>query len=389
VEWAEGTDKVPRPEFAAYLSQAAECFDSVEMFPHFPKLPRTFYMHPEPRGTGGQAFLELVNRFKPRTLIDRELVKAFFLSLFWGGRPGARPGWLFTADDEADLRKGRGSGKSMLARIGAYLTGGIVEITANEDINALKTRLLSPSARTTRVVLLDNIKSLRFSWGELEGLMTADVISGHQMYHGEGQRPNGLTWCLTVNGASMSRDMAERIVPVMLERPKYSAAWEDETRQLIEAKRWEIVGDILERFADPAATLDRYTRWSAWEAEVLARVAGASGCQRVIADRQGDIDDESNESELVRDAFVATIRSQGFNPDTGVFFFTNKLAAWVVGEATEKIPTNKLKAYMKNIAVPELRKSASDGDKGWRWTGGKSPPGLKATRMDTGQTERQ
>src|SRR5262249_50399017 len=146
----------------------------------------------------------------------------------------------------------RGSGKSTLAKIGAHLAGGLIQASAKDEMSKLITRLLTPSARGVRIVLLDNIKSLKFSWGELEGLITADTISGHQMYAGEGRRPNTLVWCLTVNGASLSRDMAQRTVAVMLKRPQYTAAWEDETRAQIDAKRWAIIGDCLALLRKPA-----------------------------------------------------------------------------------------------------------------------------------------
>jgi len=72
------------------------------------------------------------------------------------------------------------------------------------------------------VVLLDNLKTFKLSSGELEGLITTDVISGHRFYFGEASRPNTLTFCLTINGASLSKDMSQRVVPVVLDRPDYS-----------------------------------------------------------------------------------------------------------------------------------------------------------------------
>lgn len=110
-------------------------------------------------------------------------------------------------------------------RWGVYLYGGQLDVTAGEDIEQLKTRMLSPAARTKRVMLFDNVKSMRLSWAELEALITTSVISGRQLYSGEGQRPNLLTWFITLNGVSMATDMAQRSVIIKVTRGRNSGPW--------------------------------------------------------------------------------------------------------------------------------------------------------------------
>jgi hypothetical protein len=370
IRWAKGEDKVGRSEFVAHLRQSAEAYQAVEPFPHEPPMPRTYYMHEQPHGSNGTALRELVHRFNPLTLVDGDLIQAFFLSLFWGGPGGQRPAWLVTTDDESDPLKGRGSGKSALAKMGAHLVGGLIQASPREDMARLITRLLTPGARSRRVVLLDNIKSLKFSWAELEALITSDVISGHQMYEGEGQRPNWLTWCLTINGASLSRDMAQRTVVIKIERPEYSATWEQETRSLIDGKRWEIVGDCLAILKQPAATLRRYSRWAAWEAGVLSHVADPSECQKVIGERQEAMDDDAGEAAVVREAFVAELTSRGYVPDEATVWISAEQAAEIVNRATgEKYPTNRAGVYLRTLAIGELRKSDVNGRRGWAWRG--------------------
>lgn len=282
LRWTDGTDKVPRTQFYAYLQQKAKRYDAVEAYPHYPELPATFYLHPELEGGDGTALRWLLHRFEPATPIDNDLILAFFLTLFWGGKPGQRPAWLVTADDEGDPLKGRGSGKSTLANVGGYLVNGLIQASAKEEMSKLKTRLLTPGARLWRIVLIDNIKTLKFSWAELEALITGPIISGHQMYAGEGQRPNTLIWCLTVNGASLSRDMAQRTIVIKVKRPTYSAEWEEETRSFIEGNRWKIIGDCLALLRQRSKPLARYSRWAAWEAGVLSRVDDPCECQKVM-----------------------------------------------------------------------------------------------------------
>src|SRR5262249_53296274 len=156
-------------------------------YPHFPPVPRTYYMHSEVKG-GGWLDKYLL-RFCPATDIDAMLIRAFHLSLFAGLPPGALPSWVITTDEDGLPSRGVGVGKTRLAILGSHLVGGYIDISPLEDVGTIKTRLLSPQALGKRVALIDNIKSHRFSWGELENLITAAVISGRRLYKGEGRRP--------------------------------------------------------------------------------------------------------------------------------------------------------------------------------------------------------
>jgi hypothetical protein len=371
VRWLVGQDKVTQPQLFAALQQSVESFEAVEPYPHYPPLPRHYYLHPKTCGGAGKALRELVGRFNPATDVDHDLIVAFFLTLFWGGTPGQRPAWLVTTDEEEDRQRGRGSGKSTLAKMGACLTGGLIQASPRDEMSKVITRLLTPGARGKRVVLIDNIKSLKFSWGELEGLITSDTISGHQMYEGEGQRPNTLVWCLTVNGASLSKDMAQRTIPILIRRPAhYSGKWEDDTRALINARRWEIVGDCLDILRQPGKTLENCSRWGAWEEGVLSRVADPSECQQTIAERQAEMDDDSAEAALVREAFVAELRRRGHDPDGDAVWIPAREAAAILNDATnERYAVNRAGVYLKTLTIPELRKSDSSNGKGWAWRG--------------------
>jgi hypothetical protein len=162
-------------------------------------------------------------------------------------------------DDKPVEGKGRDVGKTTLVETIAQLVGGVIAVRARESIEELMKRLLSESCRTLRVGLLDNLKTHRFSWDDFEGLITAEYISGRQLYVGEGRRPNIITWFLTMNAASLSRDMTQLVVPNMLTRPKYAGRWTREVQAFIKARRWEIVGDILAALrAEPGPELPGY-----------------------------------------------------------------------------------------------------------------------------------
>jgi hypothetical protein len=193
--------------------------------------------------------------------------------------------FLFKGVDD-DPNGGRGAGKSTVAQMIGRLRNGHIDLSTNEPMEKVITRLLSPDAMERGIVLLDNIKSLKLSWAELEGLITSDSISGHRLYHGEGRRPNNLSYFLTLNGACLSKDMAQRCVIIEIKRPNFSATWEEEVIAYIEENRWAIIGDILAELQRKAEPLNKVSRWGSWEQAVLSKVAEPSDCQKVILERQ-------------------------------------------------------------------------------------------------------
>lgn len=242
-DWRRLADAASQEQLFENLAMHTEQYDEIATVPHWPPDPRTYYMHPEIPNTDGSCLNAFLDFFKPHTATDRELIRGFVLSLFWGGPCGKRPAWLVTSAT-GDVGQGRGVGKSMLVQMVGELAGGAIEVSPHEDIIAIKKRLLSTDARRLRLARIDNLKTHRFSWADLEGLITAPVISGHQMYRGEGRRPNTLTWSITLNGASLSKDMAQRCVIIKVDRPHYAPHWEEQVRDFVESHRWEIIGDI-------------------------------------------------------------------------------------------------------------------------------------------------
>jgi hypothetical protein len=316
----------------------------------------------------------LLRRFNPASPIDFDLILAFFLTLVWGGLPGTRPAWLFTGEDN-DPEGGRGVGKSSVPLMGSRLVGGAIVLDPEEKMRDITTRLLTPEALYQRVALLDNLKSLRFSWGQFEGMITGTAISGHRLYHGEAKRPNTLNFCLTLNGAALSRDMAQRCVIIQVKRPDFSGQWAEETTALIDRQRWEILGDLRAVLEQPGKQLNGFTRWGAWEQGVLSRVAEPEECQKVIEERQKAVDEDHAEGDLVREHVTQCLQDRGHNPVNEIIFIpAATMADWVNGATGERRPVNKANAYLNTLFIKELRKSKDIGKRGYRWTGTKAEP---------------
>lgn len=378
VEWATGPELTTKAEFFEFLRQQATPYDAVELAPHEPPVDGVHYLHPPLAGGDGAAFARLLAMFSPATDTDADLIRAFFLTLAWGGPPGQRPAFLFTSLAD-DPHGGRGVGKTTVAKVASDLFGGHVSLDPGDDIARIKTRLLTPDSLARRIALLDNLKTHKFSWGEMEALLTDSVVSGHQLYAGDAQRPNRLVFCLTVNGASLSRDIAQRVVIVTLRRPAYSPTWEDDARQFVTANRAAILGDIVAALRDPAKPLGPPDRWGAWQRGVLARVGDPVACQTVTATRRAEADADDDEAGRVRGVFEDVLRSNHRDPETGGFAFDSPAVVEIVGRAkSERQTATSASGYLKTVAVPELRKSVIDGRKFWCWIG----PGACVQRFE-------
>ena len=381
-DWAGGPDLLSMETFLAACRTHCEPWNQVELYPHEPQVPGHYYHHPEvpthAPGTEGKALDELVRRFTPATDLDGDLIRLLFLSMLWGGPAGKRP--IFVIESASgSVEGGRGAGKTTLASFAASLVGGYLAISPGEQTRDIHARLLSPEGLTLRVGLIDNLKSLRFSSSDLEGLVTSEVISGRQMYTGEGRRPNTLQWVITSNQPALSKDLAQRSVIIRVTTPVYDPAWQKETAAYIAANRWQIVGDCLAelRAAGQLAEGHRYTRWAEWEQQVLAKAPEAERLASEITMRQGQLDDDKDEAEEVADMIRELVRRKGFDPDADVVLIPSQVLYDEVLKPLVSVNTKRNGAlrWLYTIGVPNFSKlDASVPYRGGIWRPKDSPP---------------
>lgn len=376
VQWVErGTGFVTRSEIDAYLRQNATQYEAVESAPHWPELKGHYYLHPKiPTHCTGK-FDELLRWFTPATPDDGLLIASFVLTCFWGGPYGMRPGFLFTGTDD-DIGMGRGVGKTTLIRMGGRLVGGTFDIRPGDKWENIQARLLSNTeSATQRIIHIDNVKSHRFSWSDVEALITSESINGKRLYYGDGRRPNVFTVTVTLNGASLSKDLAQRFVIIKLKRPSYSGNWESDLAAFIDRHRWEIVGDIIEHLKRPARQLNAFSRWGIWERDILGRLPNPEGLQKLIQERREEVDDDSEEARLIRDAIADEIRERGHGePECAGVRIPASIITELMSKALgEKLTTTAAGTKLKAIAgaIPELRKAKYCGRKVWVWHGEK------------------
>ncbi len=344
-------------------------------------MPDVFYTGGEIESTGGQRFAEFIARFCPATEKDRQLILAMFATAFWGGRGGMRPAFVVTAD------RGHGVGKSTLTDMLSHLAGGHVEISQHEDAAAAKKRLLSPEGIDKRIVRIDNIKSRRFSWADLESMITSAKIGGHQMYKGEATRPNTIVYCLTLNGVSLSTDLAQRCVIVKLQQPNRDASendWHTETIRFIDQHRSELISDLIGFLQLPKTLLKRHGRWATWESEVLSRLPDPEAVQRLVHERMDGADTDAESILEIESYFGDMLRDLGFEPNACKVHIPNKIVGeWYCKLMNDrKALTEVMRLLRQYISQERLHRIIENPSKrhgsGFLWIGENCPESSNA-----------
>ncbi|WP_082839630.1 hypothetical protein [Gemmata sp. SH-PL17] len=345
-----------------------------------------------------------IGEFNPAAAVDRVLLKAAFVTLSWGGPPGKRPVFLFTAPED-DAEGGRGVGKSTAAECNAAHAGGALSFTQDSTVSDLRTRILSPEGTGKWVIILDNIKSDQLSNGDFEGLITAEEHSGRQLYAGEGRVRNYHTIFLTMNGGSLSKDFAQRVVPIRLARPSTrDLRWGDNVNEYrtnpdYHAELWASAIDVIRR----AETLDwasapGLSRWSLWETKILAGCcadrAEFEAVLRELGERRDAADSDDVNAEALAEAFRTYLATQRAVPrdelESAVIELTVEEVAMIADGALYRTGRRKPAAALAEVGryagkIPQIVRGRTNTARVYFWVGGDLPDasGLRARKKAT------
>lgn len=346
VDWYNSGKFCSMSEFASEFARTATTYDSIENTPHEPPRARTFYRCDVPQAGDGKHLRKFLDLFRPETTIDRDLIQAAAMSLIWGGPFAATPAFAITSDH------GRGVGKTSCVQLLTRIVGGSIDVSQNEDGDKLTTRLLTPAARTRRAALWDNIKSMKLSSEKIEALITAPEISGRQLYVGEGTRPNNLVWFLTLNGPSMTTDLAQRCVPIKLVRGDNSGPWLENANKFVDDNRQALIGDLIGALRAEPFPLKSFGRWATWEQAILSRLPEPGEAQRVIAERQNAINTDLDESEIVEEYFGDQLGRLNYDVQRAQVRIPSAVAArwyaWAINENVRSTVASKRLHQMAN-----------------------------------------
>jgi hypothetical protein len=369
-------------EFAAYLKDnVSPCYRSAETLPHVPQIKDVFYI-PCPLPTVDHSDLttplwELVSRFNPETEDDRMLMLAALMTPGWGGPAGTRPAFVFTSTH------GMGVGKSATASVLAEIWGGAVGIGANEDWDQVKKRLLSDDSLSKRICIIDNLKG-KLSGGDIEGAITAKELDGWKPYHGQASRPNFLTWFLTANSPSLSRDLATRSIIIRLGAQKHGEDFIGWAEKFIPANRAAILSEIFEKLAGPPKCMiarANRDRWGGWQDGVLSKLDRGNELAALVAGRRPDVDSDLDDSDDIAKAVYALVEEAFPDFETRRVFITrrqlfNRLQA--EGVTDKSMGPKAVTSWVRNHCGAGRLKCFGEHriatGRGWLFTGSEAAP---------------
>ena len=251
VQWSKIEGCVTKAEFFAALKSEAESFSAISFTPDYPMRSDVYYTHPAlPSPSKNNAvFWRFVDFFNPVDEINRSLLTAFIMAPIFYKPMAARPLWII------DSPNGQGSGKSAIPEMVAFLYGedwdegrpiDVSLYDLEKNYQEIVKRIISTKGRNARILRLDNVTGTLRS-ANLAMLVTAGSITGRATYgRGEENRPNNLTYVVTINGATVDTDIASRSYYIMVAKPKMTPKWGDAVQDYIKENRLQIFADILD-----------------------------------------------------------------------------------------------------------------------------------------------
>jgi hypothetical protein len=160
--------------------------------------------------------------------------------------------------------------------------------------------------------------------------------------------------------------MLKRLHP---SRPDYTDNWDERIQDLVESRRWEIVGDILAILRSAAYPMVKHSRWGAWEHAVLSRLDNPDGLLAEITSRQEVVDDECDEAEIIREYFVAELLRRGHDPEADVISITAAQLAQMFNAASgRRLEVHTASKHMKTLHIPELTQRRTSSKNQWFWS---------------------
>jgi len=374
VTW--GKSSLPKAEFFQYCRQHCEKFDMIADYPHHPQLQGVYYRNRpapaefDPEDSKLERFLDF---FQFASEHDRQLGKAMLMTSLWGGPPGTRPLFVVTTDSDRP-GEGIGYGKSSFVQFVSDITGGYIDVPQDEKLESLKKRLLSPEPGVSppRFIILDNLKSMWFSSPGIESLVTSRAISGWRIYNSETRVPNYYLLVITVNGGSLSRDLASRAVTIKLGRAAYRQDWVAEVTEFLSMHRWAIIDEVCRLLDGLGVDLPNVdsSRWGCWEKGVLSHVENAEAVRAEFRLRQRQLDADATNAqeffEMLRDPTVVTRchpnRYEAHDEYNGIRRFCHDDMRKLLSDFSGKsIGGNKVKKQIDSLGLSCLRQVTIGG----------------------------
>ncbi len=389
-DWKKIDGTITKGEFFEAVFSRCDIYESISNVLDFPPRKDVYYLRselPPPHPEHGHLHA-LLDMFGPDTNEDRALLTVLFCAPMFYRWGVSRPAWCI------DSRDGQGSGKTTIPEVLAALYGGqtaageVVMVpyrSLGRGMDEIIKRLVSATGRQKRILLLDNIQGA-FDSPELAEMITSRSISGKAPYgRGEESRPNNLTFIMTMNTATLGRDMAERSLFIHLKKLQYDAEWKSKVYGMLANNGPNIISDIQDILnSGPSFSLPAMTRFPEFEKEVIQKaikdVDMYSGVMKVQAERRGESDSDRGDAAVVQSVFAEEITSAGFNPSTDrVFIRTEAVKVWlrtIYPDWGQSRISQTVRNLAKNKLIPEIKDKprvypshGKDRRNGFMWIG--------------------
>lgn len=326
--------KVKWKSFFLAFRNYAHSVKAVGQFPMWPLKPDHLvlgeYIEPKPSGAVDE-FLNFFNFYTPK---DRLMVKWIIASACWSEGQGRRP--IFVICGPEGLDSTVQIGKSTLAAMIQYLFQSFGDLHVEVDVERFIVDLMAVSHE--RIVRLDNVKS-GFRSNVLERLLTSPRLFGHVHGRGRISVENHVTFIITANDPSVTKDTATRSMKSVLAPPSLTAPFkhdEEYIKDFLDKTRKEIFGDAAYWLINPSRYPKRpgVTRFKYFEENIGQKFGDLDVGSQLIADIKS-MNDESKIHEEFLDflyGILITYKMPGkteypLNPDKHVIFVLGAVMA--------------------------------------------------------------
>src|SRR5262249_30383990 len=155
----------------------------------------------------------------------------------------------------------------------------------------------------------------------------------------------------------LSKDIAQRVIPIKLTRPRSKPGWEGEVRAFCRSHRPAILGDVRDILQSAPGPINPRIRQTDWAKHILAKLPDYLEVEDLIKTRQKAMDDDQTEKYLIIDFFREKLEKLGHDSLRDKVLIPSVVAAEWVSEATrERYATNRASAFLKGMAIPMLSK---------------------------------
>ncbi len=381
-ETGEKSTPITKGEFfSAVVTAAEQRYESVECLPHWPPYEESYYLPMKLPKSDGSALAELVSMFNAATEMDRDLLEAMLLTMFWGGPYGERPAFVIQSEHK------QGAGKTTTAKILARIAGGYIMVTEKEDWEKVRTRVLTKSSLGKRVIIIDNVKGRMNSAG-LEAAITSDMIDGHRMYAGNAERPNNITWIITANTPKLSTDISDRAVVINIGPKKHGTRFSSKIRTFMRERRAEVIADIMHklehgtRYELPDEARDR---WGSWLDDIICLFEHPEDMVAYMTGQRETVNQDMKDAADIHMLIAMIARWKGMGDDLSKIKLgvrKAELHEWGVNEGIvdKRFSVNNLTSHIENLlAQPPLKNQLKENPsnrhgRSWLWTGEHADP---------------